>query len=239
MSAVAYSYMPNPPYMPERFDRHSFDPDSNRQHQHTLQTLRTPGRSRAWHYVNCIRWPRWPYERKHEKDHFYCCGSSALRGLSNDAFTDLRERGLEGKEVYLDIGAGDSPDVLIAKGFGYKAYSIDLFPPMLYSPVRERLIQSDSKFYIKADALALPFDDWSADYVSSQAMIDLIPTRERTSFYREVCRVLKIGGVFSMTGATLKCGHGYRIGIENHRARQIPFWEVTSMFNGFKAMRTH
>ena len=215
-------------YMAGRFDRHAFDPFNRPDHGFTLMRLRTPGRIRSWHYQTGAIWPHWPYGQKHEKNHFWCCGSSALKALYNESFLDLKARGVT-DEVYIDIGCGESPDTLIARSVGYKAFAVDLFAPLPSSMLERR--------FIHADALALPFDDWSADYITSQAVIDLVPPDDRMSFYREACRVLKIGGVFSMTGAVLRCGYGYKQGIENQRARDLPFWEVQPTINGFRALR--
>lgn len=222
-------------YMDGRFNRRSFDPVNNPSHKRTLETLRQRGSARARTYAHALYNPQYQKEWGHyDPTHFYCCGSSALQWLKLGDFNHLDERIHETeKEAYVDIGCGDSPDILIARGLGYTAYSVDLFPPFKWIVNGKELRNG----HIAADALSLPFDDFAADYISSQAMVALIPERERTKFYKEICRVLKVGGWFSMTGAVLKCGYGYKQGAENYRARQIGWWDVIPTINGFCAQR--
>lgn len=238
MSKQNWEVFPRPQYMADQFDRRTFNPRVNPDHKRTLEMLRVQGRSRAWHCVRNIRYSQWPYEQTHQSDHFWCCASAALKGLWDGCFVDLKARGVS--ETYVDVGAGDSPDVLIARGLGYSAYSVDLFPPQQYSPVAEVLSKSEFEFFIQADAVErLPFDDYSADYISCQAMIALVPPDERARFYREVCRVLKIGGMFSLSGVNLRCGYGWKQSEEKARALELEFWGVSSALNGFTATRTH
>lgn len=223
-------------YMDERFNRRTFAPESNASHKRTLETLRQHGSARARYYDYIVQRPHLAKLYNHyDNTHFRCCGSQSLQWLRIGDFQAITGRLSEGgtRETFLDIGAGDSPDVLIAEGMGYVARSIDLFPPFKYLPNAAQLRER----HIRADATRLPFDNYTADYISSQAMIALIPEHERTQFYKEACRTLKIGGWFSMTGARLKCGYGYRQGIETKRAREVGWWNIIPTINGFVAQR--
>lgn len=225
-------------YISHKFDRRKFNPDASPDDKQTLMTLRRQGSNRARYY-------NYGYGT-HDANHFHCCGSTALRNLSPYDFADIAERNARidcddpkctaCNEVYLDLGAGDSPDVLIAQGLGYKAYSVDLFPPFRRGTVCYALRNTQNKFYIKADAVELPFADNSADYVSSQAMAALLKPAERMAFYREVHRVLKIGGTFSLTGCKLRCGYLWSQRVEHDRALELG-WVVYSSNTGFVAQR--
>lgn len=135
--------------------------------------------------------------------------------------------------VYVDLGCGDSPDTVIASQLGYLAYGFDLFPPAGDADKRCNV------HFQRADvAERLPPADNSVDFVTSNAMIDLIPKDERTGLYKEVFRILKPGGVFVQIGIILHCGHGYTVGEESRRIRSIQGWgEVCSLGNGFRATK--
>lgn len=223
------------PYISGEFNRRTFNPELNPLHRKTLNTLRQVGRSRAWHCLNEIRYPNWPSGRKRDSNHFWCCGSSALKALWF-GFQTKCER--EGAETYIDIGCGDSPDILIAAYCGFNVYGIDLFPPSPDSDMADLVKQCADGSFIRADALLLPFQDCTADFVSSQAMIALVKPSKRLGLYKEVCRILKIGGEFSLTGVELKCGYGWRQAEEGERARKVSVWDVESIQNGFRATRT-
>lgn len=225
-------------YIDHRFDRQIFNPDRSDDDKATLMRLRQHGSCRAQYYHYAIREVSAWRSVRHVDDHLECCGSSALRCLKGFGFLEIQDRSECGPEVYLDLGAGDSPDVLIASALGYRAFSLDLFPPFQHGQVCAELVKRKSKFYVQADAISLPFANHSVDYITSQAMIDLVPKNERLAFYQEVFRVLKIGGVFSLTGANLRCGYGYSQFAEANRARTLG-WEVKSANCGFSGTRTN
>lgn len=221
-------------YIDGAFDRRTFNPEIHALHRKTLNVLRQIGRSRAWHCLNGIRYPSWPTEQRHESDHIWCCGSNALKAL----WQGLQgKRNKEGVEVYIDIGCGDSPDAYIAALSGFESFGVDLFPPSPDSDMANVVSCAANSSFIRADALLLPFKDYAADYISSQAMIALVKPQERLGLYEEIHRVLKIGGTFSLTGAELKCGYGWKQSEEIARARKIPSWEIESGLNGFCATR--
>lgn len=222
-------------YISNKFDRRTFNPDSNPNDKFTLMRLRQQGANRELYYEGALRYARC----NHTANHFDCCGSTALRNLRPYDFADLPQRKCDCgvcAEVYLDIGAGDSPDVLIASALGYRAFSVDLFPPFRWGHVCQQLIKRESKFYVKADAVELPFADNSTDYISSQAMAALLKPAERMAFYREAHRVLKIGGMFSLTGCKLRCGYLWSHSTEIDRARSLG-WEMYSSNSGFVAQK--
>ncbi len=189
------------------FDYRTFNPANRKQHN-SLVVLRSVGAHRARYMRGICR----------NRIHVRCCGSGSLRTLPD--FSEERQG------TYIDLGCGDSPDVLIATGTGYKAFGVDLFPPRHLFPL-----------YIQANVLAVPLPNESADYLTSQAVIDLISPDERVKFYREAIRLLKIGGWFCQIGVGLHCGHGYKIGEEHERAISLNQWQVESIGNGFRAQR--
>lgn len=228
-----------PHYIETQFDRRSFNPIANPSHMVTLLTLRRIGASRSAYYHQAARGSSW----HHDKQHIACCGSSAIRQLCAFDFREIGERKCcdDSKrtacsEMYLDIGAGHSSDVLIAQRMGYHAYGVDLFSAARHWPIGVEIQSELNARHITADALELPFADCSADYVTSQAMIDLVAPHERLTLYREVRRILKIGGTFAMTGAVLKCGHGFSSGDERTRAETLD-WRVYGGNAGFVAQK--
>lgn len=160
--------------------------------------------------------------RAHGYNHRSCCASSAL----NNLYLPTPEKEL----TYLDIGCGDSPDVLIAAEVGYKAFGLDLFEPAAD--------YGDKATFIKRDACeVLPFPDGSVWAITSQAMIDLVEIETRAALYADVMRVLVRGGTFSQVGVELTNGHGFNQADEVERVRQIGFRAVNPQAFGFLAVK--
>jgi ubiquinone/menaquinone biosynthesis C-methylase UbiE len=215
-------------YMSEKFDRKAFNPDLSQTQRHTLATLRSVGGSRGWHAITGAAYPQW-HGRQHDADHLNCCGSSALKALWQQ-FAQPHSG-----HTFIDVGCGNSGDVYIAGLSGYNAFALDLFSPSPDAAITD-VLKANRRF-VKADALELPFADGCADVIVCQAMIDLVAHSERAAFYREVRRVLKVGGVFSLGGISLRCGHGWKLGDEVIRARKIDGWEIDTAATGFIATR--
>lgn len=208
----------------EPFNRKTFNPVKNAKHRKSLAVLRSVGSHRAFLFGRTKQYPN-RHDRKH---HVSCYGSSALCWLGHD-FRSLRER--DGNEVFIDLGCGNSPDALVATDLGYQSYAFDLFPP--------RSQYLDDLPFMPADVVErIPLDDLTVDFAISQAMIDLVPLNERAAFYREVDRVLKVGGVFTQIGISLHCGHGYKQSDELARARAVSNWKIESAPpGGFRAQK--
>jgi SAM-dependent methyltransferase len=202
------SALPNDDYY--KFDRKTFDPKDNHEHEVILNYLRQIGARRLWGYKT------WAREKRLEQV------SSALRNLT------LRKP--HQKKIYLDVGCGDSPDVLIAAELGYEAYGLDLFPP-------KDAYKGGAKF-IKTDvAENIPFGEGIVHAITSQAMIDLIEPEKRLDFYKEVYRVLESGGTFSQIGIHLANGHGFNNQDEIERVRQVGFRAVWGQVSGLMAVK--
>lgn len=233
-----YSRYVQSEYMHDKFDRHTFNPNKWVNHKATLFRLRQQGSSRS----HCYYWATGSEYKNsdrvglHQSNHINCCGSTALRELTKLATFDIISPVMS---RYLDIGAGDSPDILIASALGYHAYSLDLFQPFRYGWVCNQLIERKEKFFVQADGMNLPFANNSFEFITSQAMITLLPPSDRLAFYREVLRVLEKGGVFCLTGATLRCGHGkFSQADEHDRALMLtPHWDVVSSNCGFLTIK--
>lgn len=116
--------------------------------------------------------------------------------------------------AYLDLGCGDSPDALIMQGAGFAAQGVDLFPP-----------REPNEIFIKSDVVErIPFSDGAIDLISSQAMLDLIEPVAREQFFREVNRVLKVGGIFACYIQWLQSGWGFDLQEEQERASKV--WDL-------------
>ncbi len=98
----------------------------------------------------------------------------------------------------LDIGCGlGGPARFVAATYGCHVTGIDLNRSFVDAAtwLVKRCEMSESISILKADALALPFDEASFDYAWTQHVAMNIANR--TKFYAEVFRVLKPGGRFA------------------------------------------
>lgn len=154
-------------------------------------------------------WRMWDYMQGYQR--------YGIHGWYSQAFGSVK-RFIEGpRRVFLDAGCGDSPDALIAvrdEKFG-KAYKVDLFPPSnRYSVnmVGKNFATLEKKLgveFIQNDICEkLPLEDNSVDLISCNAMIDLIPEDDRILFYKEAYRLLRPGGLLSVSIVHLANGHG-------------------------------
>lgn len=185
------------------FNRKTFDPVSSSDDKTYLSALRRIGRRRLLEY-----------------------GASGVGFCScSQAFGAVAGMPNSGSGIYLDLGCGDSPDVLIAASWGFEAFGLDLFPPS--SP---RLLPH---FKYADVAERLPFDDDTVSAASSHAMVDLIEPNARDGFFREVFRVFKRGGKLAIQITPLKHGHGINVSTERQRAILVGFKANRSFTNGF------
>lgn len=205
-----------PPDMADyKFDRKTFDPINNSAHRAILGTLRQVGGGRSSRYKNSTL-----HSEYHNPKHYSCCCSDSLEALGM----------LQPSEgIYLDLGAGNSPDVAIAASWGYQAHALDLFPPL-----QREWLENTSDYFTKADVVEpLPFANNSVAAASSHAMIALIRPDERLRFYKNVYRVLRSGGLFSLTGVKLVNGYGFSAREEKERVLSLGFEYVASVIFGF------
>jgi SAM-dependent methyltransferase len=130
--------------------------------------------------------------------------------------------------LFLDLGCGDSPDCLIAESLGYQSIGFDLFPRS------KELSIYPAGYQVRADiAEGLPLRDCSVDAAVCQAVIDLIEPQARSQFYREVRRVMKVGGLFSIRFMRLKHGWGYNQPSESKLIEEAGFVRVRSYGTGY------
>lgn len=178
-------FEPRPRKITEKFDRH------NPVAPYYLTGLRTRGRGRIWTFKT------WPL-----------LGYSGATGAINPSI-------LNGRGLILDAGCGDSPDCAWAMhrwGFkrGVKIDLYDIGQDNEYQARDLKKLEKGRVRFIKGDVCEVqPIEDETVDLVVSNAMIDLIPVEDRTLFYKQMWRVLKPGGVFSIAYVPLKAGYGW------------------------------
>jgi SAM-dependent methyltransferase len=122
------------------------------------------------------------------------CGPNADSGLGCGA--PLAELALKPGETVIDLGSGPGLEVLEAAravGPGGRAIGVDMTPEMLAraraSAARAGL---DNVEFREGRLEALPVASDSADAVTSNCVINLVPDKEQV--FREIARVLKPGG---------------------------------------------
>jgi SAM-dependent methyltransferase len=149
-----------------------------------------------------------------------CCnsgGSQAERiGYSTDELKDLPEDAVSNSfgcgnplafsevkegDVVLDLGSGAGIDVLIAArkvGPSGRAIGIDMTDEML-ARARQNIAESGlTNAEVRQGIIeALPVEDASVDWITSNCVINLSPEKDRV--FSEIQRVLKPGGRFSIS----------------------------------------
>lgn len=173
-----------------RFDRHSGTPHPR------LNVLRSRGqyRARQLMYTDFKGDTRYP-------NRYY--------GYRSTAYSELYMALLDKPKVsFVDAGCGDSPDRLIAKLDGFKsAIGIDLFKPWCCPQVASK-IKSHRVRFLRGDICDMPLAPNSVDAMSCNAVLDLLTDEDRLLFYSEAMRVLKPGGLLSLSIVNLSCGYG-------------------------------
>ena len=107
----------------------------------------------------------------------------------------------------LDVGSGvGGPARFLAATYGCQVTGIDLSEPFVDAAryLTKRTGQSERVSFETASALVLPFDDGHFDVVLLQHVAMNITDRAR--LYREMRRVLKLGGRFATYDVVLKDG---------------------------------
>jgi SAM-dependent methyltransferase len=100
--------------------------------------------------------------------------------------------------VVVDIGCGAGMDLLLAArsvGQRGRAIGVDMTEAMAEKARGAARVAGFENVEVRrGDAMALPLDDASADFVISNGVLNLTP--DKSVAYREVLRVLKPGGKF-------------------------------------------
>jgi SAM-dependent methyltransferase len=128
------------------------------------------------------------------------------RGLA--ATADLaRLAGIAAGMSVLDVGAGvGGPARFLATTYGCRVTGVDLSAAFVDAAryLTARTGQSELVSFETASALELPFDDGRFDLVWLQHVAMNIP--DRAGLYREIRRVLKVGGRFATYDVVMRGG---------------------------------
>ncbi|OAF09900.1 SAM-dependent methyltransferase [Bradyrhizobium centrolobii] len=124
-------------------------------------------------------------------DQFHTRGLAATADLAKHA-------GIAADMSVLDVGAGvGGPARFLATTYGCRVIGVDLSDPFVHAAryLTARTGQSGRVSFETASAMELPFDDGRFDVAWLQHVAMNVPDRGR--LYREIRRVLKIGGRFA------------------------------------------
>lgn len=181
------------------FDRHDLEKSEK-----MLGRLRGIGRRRRWNFDG----------GKYDSGH-----PNRYHGVRSTAFTELHAaRGFSDKNqgIFWDAGCGESADADIALVTGYsKSYATDLFPPL------NPYTKFKAEFMLGDICEKTPIRKSSVDAVCSNWVTPLMCQADRVLFYKEVWRVLKPGGYFSVAGDMMSSSHP-----EETPTRQTTYFQI-------------
>lgn len=113
--------------------------------------------------------------------------------------------------------------IYLAKTYGCKVFGVDIHGPSLEKAkenVRNAGLE-DQIFLQMGDARKLPFEDEMFDAVINEAMLTMLPNKDKTKALQEYYRVLKKGGRLGTHDVTLKVPPTDEI--------MKQFWEILKM----------
>jgi arsenite methyltransferase len=142
--------------------------------------------------------------------------TAAFSGIGNP----LRMASLRRGMTVVDVGCGSGLDLLLAAravGSGGRAIGIEMTEAMAARARRGARAASLENVDVRVgDAIALPVDPESADVVTSNGVLNLIPEKETA--VREMYRVLKPGGELVLADIALERA------VSDEARRDIDLW---------------
>lgn len=164
-------------------------------------------------------------------------------GRPQPAFVDLFGTGELNRGRVLDVGCGTGENSLYLAGAGFSVVGVDLSTRAI-TAAREKAVQKKSNADFRlGNALSLDFRDGDFDDVIDSGLFHTFNDNDRTSFAREMARVLKVGGKYFMLCFSDKeptnWGGPRRITREEIEATFSSLFKINYVKDAFFATRFH